>query len=61
MHAQRTNSLFDIGEHESSDLNPHYWVDEANQIANNFVYKDIDENVPLSEEYIKKGREIANR
>jgi len=30
MHAQRTNSLFDIGEHESSDLNPHYWVDEAN-------------------------------
>jgi hypothetical protein len=43
------------------NLDPKSWLQESYKIASEFAYKDIKENEPLSEEYITKGRDIAEK
>jgi hypothetical protein len=43
----------------SSDLNPHDWALESLKVAQNFVYKGINQNGPVPDSYINQSQTAA--
>jgi len=44
-----------------TDLDPVHWEEETFHIASTFVYIGVEPNKPLSEEYIQKGQQFAEK